>query len=106
MGGLMLPGTLQSWSGGTRNALSLGSGPAVTYTSHAFRGISDETFRKRIPPDVQMKMTRTILILGNSISGGAVPKVNDLLTLEGSTGVVLWVSNDPDRATYSVAIRD
>jgi hypothetical protein len=53
-----------------------------------------------------MKKTRTILILGNSISGGAVPKVNDLLTLEGSTGVVLWVSNDPDRATYSVAIRD
>jgi hypothetical protein len=51
-------------------------------------------------------MNRVILILGDSVASGVVPKVNDRLVFEGVTSTVLWVERDPDAATYTVAVRN
>jgi hypothetical protein len=103
---MSIAGTLQSVARTTRSSSALGAGQRPTYASHEFRGFADSTHRAAIPEDIQQKVSRIVLILGDSLTSGIVPKVNDRVVFEGATGTVLWVDRDPDAASYILAVRD
>ena len=49
---------------------------------------------------------RQIILIGNSIEGGAIPKRHDEVDIEGDTYKVLsLIDRDPDKATYTVHAR-
>jgi hypothetical protein len=48
---------------------------------------------------------RRVLLLGDTIAGGAVPQPSDKITAEGKMYDVVNVTRDPDAAAYTCQVR-
>lgn len=99
----VLPATLTKVTPGTRTAGQLTGGTNPTTTSYACRGFIDSKNRHDRDGELIDNGTETILLIGDSISGGTVaPTVGDRVTIEGTLYVIQTVGRDPAGATYSL----
>lgn len=108
MGQDLLPATLHKVSAGTRTSGQQTSGTNPTETDHAARGFVEESFRQEGEQDddgsLVTRIKRRVILLGDSIAGGAVPEGGDKVTIEGVKHSVLNVQRDPARATYTLSV--
>ena len=102
----LLPATLIVVAPGTRSPSDSTGGTAPTTTNRSCRGvISDYSdFEKGADPSLARR--RKILLIAKSIAGGAVPKPNDKITIEGVTYRIVadGVKRDPAAATYECSV--
>lgn len=102
--GGVLPATLTKLRNGTRIPGDVAGGRSYDQTDYAARGFMAKG--SRTPPgDLGSSTTATIVLLGASIEGGAVPEASDRVTIEGETWDVVSVARDPAAATYTLAVR-
>lgn len=98
--GNLVPGVLTQKVQGARTPGSLSAGRSTSTSSHAFQGFLEEG-QKRIEGTRQTMTGDFISILGASVSPATAPRVNDLVTIEGSTfGLVELIERDPAAALY------
>lgn len=102
--GQLVTGTLVKVTPGTRTPGSLTGGTNPTPANYAFEGFLDNGSEKRVaglaPLDGEF-----MSILGNSLTSGIVPAVNDRATLDGKTyTLVELVERDPAAALYKFRV--
>ena len=87
---------------GTRTAGSLTSGQSMTPTSYSCNGFVDTYKADEIDGTTVKKNDHKILIIGDSIEGGAVPEPGDTITAESENYEIQedGVIRDPAAATY------
>lgn len=100
MGEGLLDGVLFQPEIGVRTAGQLSKGPDLTYTTLTFKGFAE--IREYDGRDQALIgiIDAEVGILGDSISGGAVPKVGDLASIDGGRYTLRRVNGDPARAMY------
>lgn len=75
-------------------------------TTYPCKGIIAQKARKDIDGTLVDDGTETILLIGDSINGGAtVPKLDDTITIEGKTYTIKVIDRDPAAATYTCVVR-
>jgi hypothetical protein len=80
----------------------LTSGKAKTETAYSCRGFVDNYKDSQIDGTIIKKGDRKVILIGDSIEGGAVPDVNDKVTIEGRTFTIVEVPDrDPAAATFT-----
>ena len=105
LGPLLLPATLIKVTPGTRG-VDPTTGRNPTTVSYACRGMTDTYEQAELAESaVITTLHRKVLLLGNTIAGGAVaPDVNDKVTIEGATYRVDAITErDPAGATFVLA---
>jgi hypothetical protein len=91
---------------GARTSGSLTSGKVKTETDHDCKGFMDKAQRERMDGTVIAAGHYIVLIIGDSIQGGAVPEVNDQITIYGETyDIVGPIGSDPALATYELEVK-
>lgn len=98
--GLTLPATLIKVTPGDRVPGRVSGGTNPTTTSYAAQGLVDSYATALIDGTLIQENDRKILLLGASITSGAIPTNGDQITIEGGTYRVINVSRDPAAATY------
>ncbi|HEU4895122.1 MAG TPA: hypothetical protein VFT85_04735, partial [Acidimicrobiia bacterium] len=84
MGAMLLPATLVKVTPGTPTAGNLAGGTNPTSTSYTCRGMVDSTRRENVDGGLEAAGILRVLLLANSISGGAVaPELGDHIIIEG-----------------------
>lgn len=97
----LLPATLTKVTLGARTDGSLTSGKAKTETNYTCRGFIDEYTDKQMDGTIIKSGDRKIVLIGDSIQGGAVPDVDDFITIEGRRFQIVGpVKRDPAKAAY------
>ena len=97
----LLPATLTKITLGDRTTGSLTGGKAKIETAYTCRGFIDVYTDKQMDGTIIKAGDRKILLIGDSVQGGAVPDVNDKITIEGRTFKIVGpVKRDPAAATY------
>lgn len=98
--------TLIKITPGTRTVGQLTAGTNPTSASTAGKGIIDDYQDRQINETTIKRGDRRVLIIGNSLSGGAViPEAGDQVTIEGATYEIVGVERDPAAATYTCQVR-
>jgi hypothetical protein len=98
----VLDATLVKLTPGTRTAGQLSGGTNPTSTSYACKGFIDSQNRKDIAGTLVEAGDVIIVLLGDTISSGAVaPDQSDKITIESATHVIKAIDRDPDAATYT-----
>lgn len=105
MGSGLLPATLISRAPGSRTSGSLTSGTNPDEATASARGIIDDYAAGLVDGSLIQKDDRRVLLLAETISGGAIPKPNDSVTIEDVTYRVIRVQRDPAAATYTLQVR-
>lgn len=104
LGPELLPGTITRSTPGARDSVNLAAGPALTSSTHTFRGI--RTGLSGLRKDTILPESRdAILVLGDTITPSIIPTVNDRITIENTSYSIVNVSRDPDAATYICQVR-
>lgn len=98
--GGVISGTLTKTTPGTRTPGSLTGGTNPTTTTHSFQGVI-EVREIRREGQVGAKIMSVVAIYGASISPAAVPEVNDTVTIESETRILLeLIGRDPSASVY------
>jgi len=105
MGKGLLPVTLTVVTPGTRSSSALAAGTQPTSVSHPCRGLVEDYNERLIDGETIRDGDRKVLILGDSLPSGVVPKGTDRVTVLGKTYVIVHVNADPAAATYSCQVR-
>lgn len=91
---------------GTVDSTDLADGAPITETPHTCKGFFDSYDSRRFGSTAIQQGTRVIVILGDSLPTGVVPKTEDRVTAEGSTYHLTGpVVRDPAGATYVIEAR-
>jgi hypothetical protein len=106
MSSMLLDAVLEKVVSGTRTSGSLTSGKNKTETEYTCKGFTDSFEDRRIDGTVIKRGDRKVLLIGDSIQSGAVPEVNDKVTIESKTYRILSImERDPAAATYVLHCR-
>lgn len=98
--------TLTKVVSGARTSGSLTEGKAKTETDYSCRGFMDKSVRVRMDGTVLAAGHFVVTIIGDSIQSGAVPELNDKVTIYGETfDIVGPVGSDPALATYELEVK-
>lgn len=98
----LLAATLTKVTPGTRTPGSLSAGTNPTTTDYTCRGCIVSKGTREFPQTLVADGTVTILLVGDSIASGAVPELNDRVTIEGATYQIDELDRDPAAATYTL----
>lgn len=98
----VLDATLTKLVPGTRTPGDLASGTNPTPTSYACRGFVSSQDVRPHPESLISDGSVKIVLIGDSIASGAVPELNDRVTIEGSTYQIDKLDRDPAAATYTL----
>lgn len=91
---------------GARTSGSLTSGKAKTTADYNCKGFMDKSQRTRMDGTVVAAGHFIVLIIGDSIESGAIPEVNDQITIYDETyDIVGPIGSDPALATYELEVR-
>lgn len=97
----LLAATLTKITLGARTSGSLTGGKAKTETAYTCRGFIEDYTDEQLEGSIVKKGDRKIILIGDSIESGAVPDVNDKITIESRTFQIVGpVKRDPAAATY------
>ena len=98
--GGLVSGTLTSYTPGTRSVNRTG-GTNPTSTSHTFQGFVEVQDGRQTEAVVSPATEVFVNIMGASVDPVAVPKVNDQVTIDGSTYTLTKLASlDPAEALY------
>lgn len=98
----LLDATLVKVSPGTRTAGHLSAGTNPTSASYACKGCIVSKGVREFPGTLTSDGVVTILLVGDSIASGAVPELNDRITIESTTYQIDKLDRDPAAATYTL----
>lgn len=99
----VLPATLHKVTPGTRTPGQLSGGTNPTPVDYPCRGFIDRKARRNQEGQLTQNGTETIVLIGNSISGGSVaPEINDRVTIEGALYTISALDRDPAGATFTL----
>lgn len=102
----LLPATLTVVTAGERVPGRLAHGTEPTTEDYPCRGVLEDYTERQIDGDIVRVGDRRVLLLGASISGGAVvPKPTDRITIESVEYTIARVERDPAAATYVCQVR-
>ena len=101
----LLAATLTVVTPGTRTSGGLTSGTQPTTVDHTARGFLDDYEDRHIDGTVIQRGDRICVLLGASISGGAIPSAGDRVTIESETFNIVNVKRDPAAASYTMQVR-
>lgn len=102
----LLEATLTKVTLGARTSGSLTGGKAKTEATYSCRGFVEDYRDSQIDGTIVEKGDRMIVLIGDSIADGAVPAVDDKVTIEGRTYTIVGpVKRDPAAATYTLQVR-
>ncbi len=98
--------TLISRATGVADPLDLTAGKPIVETSHTCKGFIDTYDDKRMGRSTIQQGSRVIVILGDSLPAGVIPKDEDRIIAEGQTFHLTGpIVRDPAAATYVVEVR-
>lgn len=99
----LLVATLTKVAPTTRTVGQLAGGRNPSTTDYACRGFIDKKDRRNQDGQLVHDGSVTILLIGNSISGGSVsPDIGDRVTIEGATYTIEALDRDPAGATFTL----
>lgn len=98
----VLDATLTKVVPGTRTGGALSSGTNPTTPTYACKGFIASKSTKTFPESLTADGTVKIILIGDSIASGAVPELNDRVTIEGATFQIDKLDRDPAAATYTL----
>lgn len=102
VGSGVLDAVLVKSTAATRTSGQLTGGLNPTTTSYACKGFIDKQAKKDIDGTLVSDGMVTIVLIGDSINGGAtVPDHSDRITIEGTTYTIELIDRDPAAATYT-----
>lgn len=101
--GMTKPATLIVVTAGTRTYASGGTSP--TTADVKARGLVVQWKRKLLNTTLIQSTDRVVALFGALIAGGAVPKINDKVTIEGETGTIVDIERDAASACYNCLTR-
>ena len=102
----VLAATLTVYTTGARTPGQPTKGTNPTNVVYPCKGFIAKTARKDIDGTLVDDGTVTIILIGDSISGGAVaPKLEDRITIEGRSYTIKVIDRDPAAATYTCVSR-
>ena len=91
---------------GAEDPANLTAGRPIVETSHACKAFLDTYDAKRFGETIIQQGTRVVVILGDSLPSGVVPKDEDRMIVEGETLHVTGpIVRDPAAATYVAEVR-
>ena len=91
---------------GAEDPTDLSGGRPITDTPHACKAILENFSQQRFQSGVIREGNRVVLILGDSLPSGVVPKSEDRVIAEGETLHLTGpVIRDPAGATYICEVR-
>lgn len=94
------PGVLTKTAAGARTVGSLTAGATPVLTTFTFQGFV-ETKAERRSGQVSAASMPIVTLLGASISGGAIPEVNDSVLIDGASYILTeLLTSDPAAAVY------
>ena len=99
------PATLIVVTQGSRTDGSPAAGRNATEQSIACRGVRIENRGQLVSGELVGKDDAIILLVADSITGGATPKTSDKITIEGRTRPIVRVEEDPARATFTCVVQ-
>lgn len=100
----VLDATLVVVTPGTRTPGALTGGSNPTVANYPCKGFIDTQANQDIKGTLVDDGRVTIILVGDTISGGAVaPSTNDRVTIEGKTFEIQVIDRDPAAATYTLA---
>lgn len=98
--------TLVSRVAGALDTDDLSAGVTYTETSNACKAFLDTFDNRRYQSDAIESGTRVIVIIGDSLPSGVIPKTEDRIIAEGQTFHLTGpVVRDPAAATYVCEVR-
>ena len=92
--------TLIKVTKGTRTPGQVTGGTQPTTKNHAAKGFIDQLRRSHLENSIVQQGDQLIAIVGDSISGGAVPKPGDKVLIRDNTYNIVVVNVDPADALY------
>lgn len=93
--------TLLSRTVGTAVSTDLNAGASITESKHTCKAFLDNYDSRRYKNTQIAQGTRVIVILGDTLPKGVVPKTEDRIIAEGTTFVLAGsIVRDPAGATY------
>lgn len=98
------PATLTKLTPGARGATAT-AGTNPTTTNYAARGFVADYAAHLVDGTIITRQDRRVSLIGASIAGGAVPAVNDRVTIEGATYTIQKVGRDAASAMYVLQAR-
>ena len=102
----LLSATLTVVTPGERVPGRLAYGTEPTEEDYACKGVIEDYTERQIDGEVVRLGDRKVLLLGRSISNGAIaPKPGDRVSIEGAPYTIVRVSRDPAAATYACQVR-
>ena len=97
----VLAATLTKYTSGTRTTGQLTGGTNPTSEAYSCRGFIDRQADRTSEGTLVDNGTVLILLVGDSISGGAIsPSTEDHIAIEGTTYAIKVIDRDPAAATY------
>ena len=102
----VLDATLTVVTAGTRTPGTLTGGTNPTTQDYSCRGFIDTQAVRDISGTLVDDGTKTIVLIGDTINGGATaPSTADRVTIEGTTYTIEAIDRDPAAATYTMICR-
>lgn len=93
--------TLVKVTPGTRTG-NLTGGTNPTTSNHACKGFIDRQAKVNRPGSLVRDGSVVIVLIGETIAGGAVPTTSDRVVAEGTTYAINGVDRDPCEAVYTL----
>jgi len=107
LGKALLPATLTKVTPGTRTNITGGTKPTeVPYTTRGFIDFQNDEFQN---PTLAVNGRKVVVLLGNPLPSGIVPRPGDRITIEGTLYHIPndgEVDRDPASATYTCEVRE
>lgn len=98
----VLPATLRKNTPGTRSNAAITAGTNPTSTDYTCRGFIDASSTKDQKGGLTPVDKRDVVLIGDTIQGGAFPEVNDHILIDGLTFFISGpIKGDPANATYT-----
>lgn len=104
----VLDATLTKVTESSRTGGSLDDGRVTTTTTFACKGFIDQQMQRGLDGTLVDDGTKTIVLIGDSINGGAAasaPDSGDRITIEGTEYNIQTIDRDPAAATYTCICR-
>jgi hypothetical protein len=101
----LLPAVITVITTGSRTSLT--GGRSKVPTTYTARGIWEDVDPSKVDGEQILATDRVAMLIGDTIQGGVIAKLDDRITIEGITlNVVRLLNRDPAAATYRYLCRD
>lgn len=100
----LLDATLTKLTPGTRTGGALSSGTNPTSADYACKGIIVRQTVVEFKGQLAPAGSKEIMLGGDSIASGAIPELNDRITIEGIVYQINQLDRDPAAATYTLIV--